>query len=460
MRKILLYCSLFLVSVFSIFTLELFASTNETPPGPGTNNMSCSRTVSTRLENGNIACYGLWDYGREYWEDQNMCPTYDGEWYSNAKTGCKITTSICKSGFAKATKIIVPKSLDTAELTRLAQLIGWTSDVLKWQVLKLWEYTCYDGITEVVSEQKSNAIVYWVYEWIWAKSSANNHPDQTVYLEIPSTAEGKYLVLTAYEPVIWTLRNPKWVTPKKIIIVWYHAPKITTSDNSTLPSFEINSYETNRNYAYANKVGDEWYDRLVSWLEQKWISFNPSDFTGTYSAADLNIFQKPTWTIVQGKVYSEPMYEQSNSAKQTKTNTTYLKVQLTSSNSPNEFPISSLSEATSLCTDLRNKYTDKVAWCIWNYRVIYSRDSDTTMTSTWMTTKVSRSTTSDIDANSKKLVDRIVVLTKSRTSRMTKEAKIKYLDGYITRLQLSTPKTAKGKASQWYLIEMLNELKK
>lgn len=103
---------------------------------PQKNNFNCDRSVSTKVASGSIACYGMWDYGEDFGGDVHMCGDYDG------KTGCVISTPVCSSGAAKATKYIGSGSLSTANLPTISRQLGVSEAVAKAGIAGLWEYTC------------------------------------------------------------------------------------------------------------------------------------------------------------------------------------------------------------------------------------------------------------------------------------------------------------------------------
>lgn len=137
-------------------------------------------------------------------------------------------------------------------------------------------------------------IVFGVYEGIGTSGSGSTHPEQKAYLEIPQSASGKVLVLTAYEPVRWILRNPSNVKPSKIIAVGYYAQQVEGAGSIPL---ERSSYAENRSYAYAYSAGN--VSELTSWLAQKGV--NLEAFEGAYSAKDNPIFSQPSTTQVPVK---------------------------------------------------------------------------------------------------------------------------------------------------------------
>lgn len=112
-----------------------------TTNGPKKNLMSCTNPKSYGLAQGQEACYGIWDYGDEFGNDQNMCPPNG---YSGGTTGCKVTTPACQSGQAVATRLIPVNSLsqNSSDIETLARTLGSTKEAVKAQLISVWVYTC------------------------------------------------------------------------------------------------------------------------------------------------------------------------------------------------------------------------------------------------------------------------------------------------------------------------------
>ena len=108
---------------------------------PQKNIFNCDRSVTTKIASGSVACYGMWDYGNDFGGDVKMCGNYDGQ------TGCIITTPVCTSGTAQATKYIGNRSLSTANLSTISNRLGVTEAVAKAGIAGLWEYTCVGATT-------------------------------------------------------------------------------------------------------------------------------------------------------------------------------------------------------------------------------------------------------------------------------------------------------------------------
>ncbi len=119
----------------------IYQTTSITTNGPKYNAMSCSNPLKTGLSSGEVACYGIWDYGNEFGNDPDMCPKYG---YSSSQTGCKVTTSACSSGTAIATKIFNPTSMDvnSSDIATFATNLKSTKEAVKKQIPTLWVYTC------------------------------------------------------------------------------------------------------------------------------------------------------------------------------------------------------------------------------------------------------------------------------------------------------------------------------
>ncbi len=110
--------------------------------GPGKNAMSCASPTLYGLEKGQVACYGIWDYGNEFGGDPDMCP--QAGYGPERKTGCIVSTRACVSGKAVASKMVYPTSMDvnSSEIALYAKNLKSTSDAVKQQIPTLWEYTC------------------------------------------------------------------------------------------------------------------------------------------------------------------------------------------------------------------------------------------------------------------------------------------------------------------------------
>ncbi|MEI7510651.1 MAG: hypothetical protein WCJ84_00660, partial [Candidatus Peregrinibacteria bacterium] len=168
-----------------------------------------------------------------------------------------------------------------------------------------WNETEIYSFTPQTTTTLQEAIAFGVYEGLGQKSSYMNHPEQTVYLAIPASAQGKVLVLTAYEPINWILRNPSNITPTKIVTIGYYAQRVTSSNGLVLPPVENNSLSGNGVFQYAYQSSDAQFTNLVTWLKTKNITLSANNFTGSYSAKDNSLFLNPTPTVVSNLNISE-----------------------------------------------------------------------------------------------------------------------------------------------------------
>ena len=117
--------------------------------GPKNNVMSCSSPSRSGLDVGALACYGLWDFGNEFGNDQNMCPPGS---YSTASTGCFVATSACQTNKAIASRVLDvyapwhqangPALATESELATIASNLQSSTGAVRSQIIRLWEYTC------------------------------------------------------------------------------------------------------------------------------------------------------------------------------------------------------------------------------------------------------------------------------------------------------------------------------
>ncbi len=114
---------------------------------PSMNRMSCANPLKTGLADGALACYGVWDYGGDFGNDENMCGN-DGQIgyaYSNGGTGCKIQTNACASGSAYAVQLIKISSATSGTVKDIANRLLVTEEVLREGMVQVWEYQCIDS---------------------------------------------------------------------------------------------------------------------------------------------------------------------------------------------------------------------------------------------------------------------------------------------------------------------------
>lgn len=104
---------------------------------PLSNAMKCSTRPRLNLANGQLACYGIWDYGNSFGEDMDMC-----EDYSTPKTGCVVSTPVCTSGKATAVEYIGISSATSTQLSTIATNLGVSTQLLKEGMARVYVYNC------------------------------------------------------------------------------------------------------------------------------------------------------------------------------------------------------------------------------------------------------------------------------------------------------------------------------
>lgn len=120
---------------------------------PRANAMSCrSPSLIGRLA-GEVACYGLWDFGDAFGNDQHMCSGAGESAYSSPAPGCKIPTIACASGLAVASQVLniyqpwdqTSDGVDLAnetEVEEIATHLNTAPTVIRQQLIRIWKYTC------------------------------------------------------------------------------------------------------------------------------------------------------------------------------------------------------------------------------------------------------------------------------------------------------------------------------
>lgn len=132
---------------------------NESIPTPETdilhNALNCSDTSKKNLLPGQLACYGIWDFGEFYGGDINMCGADDlmVNAYFYPTTGCQITAKSCSNGIAIASKMFNTYAewdadddgvnmATTSEIKKVAAALNSTESLIKQEMIRVWEYRC------------------------------------------------------------------------------------------------------------------------------------------------------------------------------------------------------------------------------------------------------------------------------------------------------------------------------
>jgi len=115
-------------------------------PLPNANAMSCSNPPARGKGIGEFACYGLWDYGDSFGNDQFMCSGAAEEHaYSRSGVGCVISTSACASGKAIASRAIAISGASDEDISQIAERLNATKEQVKKELITIWEYSCADS---------------------------------------------------------------------------------------------------------------------------------------------------------------------------------------------------------------------------------------------------------------------------------------------------------------------------
>ena len=104
---------------------------------PNKNYQACDRSLGTKKENGQYACYGTWDYGNDFGGDNDMCGSY-----GSGTTGCEISAPVCDSNVAKAMQHYKISSQSDEMVTKLAELFHVNIPSLKDGMKEVWRYEC------------------------------------------------------------------------------------------------------------------------------------------------------------------------------------------------------------------------------------------------------------------------------------------------------------------------------
>lgn len=129
--------------------------------GPRRNEMSCAAPSARDKTVGEFACYGLWDFGDAFGDDQAMCSGDSGEGIRHDKpgVGCIASTPACSSGKAEATRVLdvypawhkadsgVPLATD-GEVETIASRLKSTPLVVRKELIRIWDYECSEGASE------------------------------------------------------------------------------------------------------------------------------------------------------------------------------------------------------------------------------------------------------------------------------------------------------------------------
>jgi hypothetical protein len=168
------------------FAIELSTETSATNT-PNRNAFGCGRTLTNNtlanggtFANGVVGCYGMWDYGETFGGDHYVCGTLGA-----GTTGCQIKTSVCTSGYAKATAYYAGSDLTATKLNMVSARLNTTPEIAKNGIAGLWEYSCSAAPTVVTPTSSSTT------------SGTVLGASTNVYSEIANTLAGIQAALNA-----------------------------------------------------------------------------------------------------------------------------------------------------------------------------------------------------------------------------------------------------------------------
>ncbi len=278
-------------------------------PGPKKNHFSCNRDSDLNIDDGELACYGLWDFGGEFGDDENMCQNSS---YQKAITGCKISAPVCDSGKAVASRVISTykpwyssanggSPATDSQVATIAKNLKTSKDAVRSQLIQVWEYKCTDGDEEDEEDEKdehsiwsypntaADIVVVGVYEGGYADGvghSFRNHPQGEVEVDVQAITADTILILNAYEPVHWKITGVNAQYVKGVLMTGYYDQKISGLD-SDVPVIEqtyANGAESDEYFIVYNGQDeeDDEFSELVDYVEGK-TGLSPYLFFGGYA---------------------------------------------------------------------------------------------------------------------------------------------------------------------------------
>lgn len=273
--------------------------------GPKYNAMSCNSTQNGSLRNGTLACYGLWDYGDEFGNDQANCGGLDPSYEKRKPTGCVIPAKMCASDKAIASNYYsVRNGIDNATVSELATNLQATETAVREQLVSVWEYTCTDEpVTGLTSEIDVSSIQkdYGAEnpDWDFVSNRADilivgvyegSEVDNSVTVNLSSINNNSLLVLTAYEPIAWKLEGDT-DSLGGIFVTGYYDQTITGVPEDVSITSSIYEAGDSEPYFYVYKQDSAEYFELVDYLDDK-TGYEPYLFFGGYKKDSINVSLK------------------------------------------------------------------------------------------------------------------------------------------------------------------------
>jgi hypothetical protein len=265
---------------------------------PEKNHFACNRSEGRgSLDNTEVACYGVWDYGNSFGGDQHMCGQY-----SRYELGCTIEVPVCESGVAQATRYYSNRQLGSVSSSNIAVIannLQTTPEVVREEMAGMWEYTCVaDSSDEMTGDfwdlDDTFAYVVGVYEGSYpdgVSHSGGFHPQGEVTLTMNRSAgqyEDTMLVLTSYEPVKWKLEGDAAGYVTRVFLSGYYDQEIVGIDDDVEVIYQ--TYESgSREYFYFYEKDSRDAKELIDYLEEVSGDRNLYPYYGAYSADTINL---------------------------------------------------------------------------------------------------------------------------------------------------------------------------
>lgn len=291
--------------------------------GPKYNALDCDRNPQgTKLSNGKLACYGIWDSGDEFGNDENTCGGLDPTYSKMKPTGCVVPAPVCATGRAEATAYLNISSQASNKHEEIARNLNTTVASVKSGLINVWEYNCTAqplSSLESASIYKDKTIPDKIYNeaqrsahnWSFVKNASQiliagvyeAELPQGVQREFQESIEGEIivdvdsadsdtlLVLSAYEPVHWKLTGRTLKNVKAVYVTGYSNQRVSGLSAGVPVTYDV--YEKSKSdgffivYNGKGTEDDDFYE-LQSYLYHK-TGVKPYLYFGSYSTAYIMV---------------------------------------------------------------------------------------------------------------------------------------------------------------------------
>lgn len=280
--------------------------------GPGFNAMDCSSRTG-RLPNGALACYGIWDYGDEFGDDQNNCGDMDPAYRKVVPTGCVVPAKACMSNRAVATKFYRMSEASPVAIEELAHNLQTSKGAVQTQIINIWEYNCTSEplnslTTQSIYADGSRSASYAqalrsTHDWSFVKKPSNiliagvyeaERPESSMKMPRPAAGEitvdvssaepNTLLVLSAYESVHWTLTGKTLGNIKAVYVTGYEQQTVSGLSSKVPVTYDIYDSGSDGYFIVYNGTGteDDQFYELQSYLLSQ-TGYKPTLYFGGYS---------------------------------------------------------------------------------------------------------------------------------------------------------------------------------